>query len=50
MKAIGDVMVAQMKEIIGATRESESNRVEVQLKLFAEKMQYQRDKDQRLFE
>jgi hypothetical protein len=49
-KATGDVMVAQMKEIVGATRESESNRMEVQLKLFAEKMQYQRNKDQRLYE
>jgi hypothetical protein len=44
-KATGDVMVAQMKEIVGATRETENNRLEVQLKLFAEKMQYQQDKD-----
>jgi hypothetical protein len=32
------------------TRETESNRLEVQLKLFAEKMQYQRNKDHRLYE
>jgi hypothetical protein len=49
-KAIGDSMVAQMQELVGANRESERNRLEVQLKLFAEKMQYQRDKDQRLYE
>jgi hypothetical protein len=43
-------MVAQMKEIVGATRKTESNHLEVQLQLFAEKMQYQREKDQRLYE
>jgi hypothetical protein len=49
-KATGDVMVAQMQQMVGATRETESNRLEVQLKLFSEKMQYQREKDQRLYE
>jgi hypothetical protein len=43
-KAIGDVMVAQMKEMVGATRETEHNRLEVQLRLFSENMQYQREK------
>jgi hypothetical protein len=36
--------------MVGATRETESNRLEVQLKLFAENMQYQREKDRRLYE
>jgi hypothetical protein len=49
-KATGDNMVAQMQELVGVNRESERNRLEVQLKLFAEKMLYQRDKDQRLYE
>jgi hypothetical protein len=49
-KAIGEVMVAQMKEMVGVTRKTESNRLDVQLKLFAEKMQYQREKDHHLYE
>jgi hypothetical protein len=44
------IMVAQTKEMVGATRETESNRLEVQLKLFAENMQYQHEKDRRLYE
>jgi hypothetical protein len=39
-KAIGDVMVAQMKELVGAARESETNCLGIHLKLFAEKMEY----------
>jgi hypothetical protein len=38
-----------MKDMVGTTREMESNRLEVQLKLFAKKMQYQRDKDHQLY-
>jgi hypothetical protein len=39
-------MVAQIKELVGATRESETNRLGVHLKFFAKKMEYQREKDQ----
>jgi hypothetical protein len=49
-KATGEVMVAQMQAMVGATKKTETNRLEVQLKLFAEKMQYQREKDQKLHE
>jgi hypothetical protein len=49
-KATGEVMVAQMQAMVGATKETETNRLEVQFKLFAEKMQYQREKDQKLYE
>jgi hypothetical protein len=49
-KATGDVMVAQIKELVGATQEIETNRLGIHLKLFEEKMAYQREKDQRLYE
>jgi hypothetical protein len=49
-KATGEVMVAQMKELVGATKEIESNRLGVHLKFFAEKIEYQREKDHRLYE
>jgi hypothetical protein len=49
-KAIEDVMVVQIKELVRATRESETNCLEVHLKLFAKKMEYQMEKDQRLYE
>jgi hypothetical protein len=37
-KAIGEVMVAQMQQMVGATKETEMNKLEVQFKLFSEKM------------
>jgi hypothetical protein len=49
-KATADVMVAQIKELVGTTRESETNCLGVHLKLFAKKMVYQKEKDQRLYE
>jgi hypothetical protein len=35
--------------LVGATRESKTNRLGMHLKLFIEKMEYQREKDQRLY-
>jgi hypothetical protein len=39
-KATGDIMVVQMKELVGARRKSETNRLRMHLKLFAKKMEY----------
>jgi hypothetical protein len=39
-KAMGEVMVAQIKEMVGAIRETKSNRLEIQLQLFSKNMQY----------
>ena len=47
-RASGDVMAGQMKEMAEASRDLERSKIEVQLKLFAEQMQYQREKDLRL--
>ena len=49
-KAIGDILVEQIKELVGAIRDSETNRLGVYLKFFAKKMEYQREKFQRLYE
>lgn len=49
-KATGAVMAAQMQEIANASRELERSKIEVQLKLFSEQMEYQREKDRRMYE
>lgn len=43
-------MAAQMQEIADASRELERSKIEVQLKLFTEQMEYQREKDRRMYE
>jgi hypothetical protein len=43
-------MATQMKDMAAANRDLERLKIEVQLKLFSEKMSYQRDKDRRLYE
>ena len=48
-KAIGAVMAQQMQDIADASRDLERSKIEVQLKLFSEKMSYQREKDRRLY-
>ena len=40
----------QMQEIARANRDIERSKIEVQLKLFLEQMEYQREKDQRMNE
>lgn len=49
-KASGDVMAGQMREMAEASRDLERSKIEVQLKLFSEQMQFQREKDRRLHE
>jgi hypothetical protein len=49
-KASGEVMVTQMRDMAAASWDLERSKIEVQLKLFAEQMAYQRKKDRRLYE
>ena len=43
-------MAAQMQEIAEANRDIERSKIEVQLKMFSEQMEYQREKDSRAYE
>ena len=49
-KATGVVMAQHMQDIAESSRDLERSKIEVQLKLFSEKMSYQREKDRRLYE
>jgi len=43
-------MAGQMREMADASRDLERSKIDMQLKLFSEQMQYQREKDRRLHE
>jgi hypothetical protein len=43
-------MAMQMRDMAAASRDLEKNKIDVQLKLFLEQMEYQREKDRRLYE
>jgi hypothetical protein len=49
-KASGEVMAMQMRNMAAASRDLERSKIDVQLKLFSEQMEYQREKDRRLYE
>jgi hypothetical protein len=49
-KASGEVMAMQMREMAAASRDLERSKIDIQLKLFLEQMEYQREKDRRLYE
>jgi hypothetical protein len=49
-KASGEVMAMQMRDMAAASRDLEKNKIDVQLKLFLEQMEYQIEKDRRLYE
>ena len=49
-KSSSDAIATQMKELASVTKESESNKLEVQLRLFSEQMAYQRERDMRVYE
>ena len=49
MKASDDVMASQLREMPRASRDLEKSKIEVQLKLFAEQMDYACEKDCRLY-
>lgn len=49
-KATGIVMAQHMQDIAQSSRELERSKIDVQLRLFSEQMQYQREKDMRLYE
>jgi hypothetical protein len=49
-KASGEVMAMQMRDMAAASRDLKRSKIEVQLKLFSEQMDYQREKDRRLYE
>ena len=42
-------MIEQMKDIAECSRDLERSKIEVQLKLFSEQMEYQQQKDHRLY-
>ena len=49
-KASGEAIATEMKEMTSMTKETESNKLEVQLRLFSEKMAYQREYDMQVYE
>jgi len=49
-KATGEIMVQQMQDIAQASRDLKRSKIDVQLKLFLEQLEYQREKDRRLYE
>jgi hypothetical protein len=49
-KASREVMAMQMMDMVATSRELEWSKIEVQLKLFSKQMEYQREKDRRLYE
>ena len=49
-KASGEATTTQMREMASVTKETESNKLEVQLRLFSEQMAYQRERDMRIYE
>ena len=49
-KAFGEAIATQMKGMTSMTKETESNKLEIQLKLFSEQMTYQRERDIRVYE
>jgi hypothetical protein len=48
-KSSGELLAQEMKAMVEASRELECGKIDVQLKLFAEQMDYQRKKDRRLY-
>ena len=48
-KATGNVLAQHMQDIAESNRELERSKIEVQLKLFSEQMEYQREKDRRIY-
>ena len=49
-KSSSDAIATQMRELASVTKETESNKLEVQLRLFSEQMAYQRERDMRVYE
>ena len=49
-KASTEALANQLKAMVSTTKETESMKLEVQLKLFAEYMAYQRERDMRIYE
>ena len=48
--ALGEAIAIEIKEMISVTKETESNKLEVQLRLFSEQMAYQRERDMHIYE
>jgi hypothetical protein len=49
-KASGEVMAMQMRDMAAASRDLGRSKIDIQLKLFSEQMEYKREKDRRLYE
>jgi hypothetical protein len=49
-KASTEALANQLKAMVSTTKETESKKLKVQLKLFAEHMAYQRARDMRIYE
>ena len=49
-KSSGEAIATTMREMASVTKETESNKLEVQLRLFSEQMAYQRERDMRVYE
>ena len=50
VKSSSEAIASQMKEITSIIKKTESNKLEVQLRLFLEQMTYQREQDMRIYE
>jgi hypothetical protein len=48
-KASGEALSMQMRDMVAASRDLEHSKINVQLKLFSEQREYQREKDRRLY-
>ena len=49
-KSSGEAIATTMREMTSVTKETESNKLEVQLRFFSEQMAYQRERDMRVYE
>ena len=49
-KSSSESIATQIAEMTSVTKETESNKLEVQLRLFSEQMAYQRERDMRIYE
>lgn len=48
-KAFTEALANQLKAMVSTTKQTEFNKLEAQLKLFAEQMTYQREHDMRMY-
>ena len=49
-RAVGNAMTCEIKEMAQSSKEVKTSKITMQLNLFSQQMEYQRDRDQRLYE